>query len=239
MTTIIAECGINFSPDKKLALEMIAEAKRCGADIAKFQLYKPEELLNPDDFIAQYGRESWECVKAAELLLSDCWELRRKAAEVDIELMFSVFHERYIPGCESLGVKRYKIASNQVHNRELIKAVKDTGKPLIISCPNGKLPETWDTEDKLLFCVPMYPATPAMYEGVDYGCFDGISDHTIGIGTSIEAIKNGAQIVEKHFTLDRKMPGPDQVVSIEPLQLEALVTYGREAVNSQEVNGED
>lgn len=238
---IVAECGVNHNGDMCLAAEMIREAKRCGADVAKFQVYKPERLLDKDHPVL---KPHWDTILKTELTRNNVKFLKQMCDTEEIEFLASVFHPDRVPWTEEIEMKRYKIASRSIYDEELAAAIADTGKPILLSYGYflpGRAPEilklgyAWK-QTKLLYCVSQYP-TPfteiQFYKKAQGGyisrssiftrhAYDGFSDHTTGITASIVAMSLGARIIEKHFTLNRSLPGPDQTCSIEPHELKQL-----------------
>ncbi len=210
--TIIAEIASNHCGDMNLAKCLIYEAKLQGADIAKFQLFDSKAL---------YGE-----YKDYELTKEQTFELADYCKQVDIEFLSSVFDLERIKWCEEIGVKRYKIATRSNQNKELIEAICETGKPVIISSAPFKTPYKWD----FLYCIPLYP-TPLeklALDSVDFSRdYDGFSDHTLGIMASQVALSRGACIIEKHFKLDNNPPNPDYSCSITPKELRQLVEFAR------------
>jgi sialic acid synthase SpsE len=219
--TIIAEIGHNHMGYMRHAKLLIDEAKACGADIAKFQAYDTEKIKKP--WQSRYFE-----LKLSEHTKEEFKELKEYCDKVGIEFMASAFDVERVGWLEEIGVKRHKLASRSINDTELIKAMEATGKPIIASL--GR----WDKEDlpviknaEFLHCVSEYPAyinnLPNFGEK-----YKGFSDHTIGCYWAREAIKRGATIIEKHFTLDRRLPGNDQKGSADPTDLKDLITYARQ-----------
>lgn len=230
---IIAEIGINHCGSLDCARAMILEAKMCGADVAKFQIYVPERVLDLEHPVI---REHWGAIKAAELSLGDTCFLKGICDLAGIEFLASVFHPDRVEWTEEIGMERYKIASRSMYDEDLARAIHATGKPAIISYGyydgrrdslrvlDGSYLGTHKIH-KTLYCVSQYPAPLSetrLSNKFGYGGYDGFSDHTVGITASVVAMSLGAKIIEKHFTLDRTLPGPDQVCSIEPDELRRL-----------------
>lgn len=233
--TIIAEIGINHNGDMVLAEEMIHIAKECGANVAKFQIYKPGR-----DGLTQKSRRTpnivkhWEAIKATELSFQDVRFLKGVCDSAGIEFFASVFHPNSVGWTEQIGMKRYKIASCSMYNKVLAEAIAATGKPIILSWgfyePEKGYPTllqwplAW-ARTRHLYCISKYP-TPlnelGFHENIFGGRYEGFSDHTVGITASVVAMSLGATIIEKHFTLDRRSPGPDQAGSMEPDELHQL-----------------
>lgn len=208
---LIAEIGQNHCGDMKLAQRLISAAKENGADLVKFQLYNHKILYKDHPEIPD-----------VELSFDQAQMLFNYGKEVGIEVFFSVFDVERVGWCEKIGVKRYKIASNKT--REVVGAVRDTRKPVIISF-NNTMPDGAKKEHKFLFCISEYPATIKHLELIKFGdgnySFDGFSDHTIGLDAAKMALARGATIIEKHFAIDHKT-GVDAEWSMTPDELKEL-----------------
>ncbi|OFW54470.1 MAG: hypothetical protein A2163_07185 [Actinobacteria bacterium RBG_13_35_12] len=220
---IIAELGNNFLGNIDWAKKMIWEAKKCGADIAKFQLYNIDKIKKPWQsryFELMMGQLTFKQVK----------ELKKECDKAGIEFMASVFDIERVVWCEMLGVKRYKIASRSIHDTELIKVLEKTKKSIIASLGDWNKKELPKIKNaQFLYCVSEYPAYftngtfPAKFDK-----YEGFSDHSIGMYWCREAVKRGATIIEKHFTLNKDLPGHDQKGSAEPWELKDFVSYCRQ-----------
>lgn len=232
MTTIIAEIGINHQGNLAIAVGMITLAKVCGADIAKFQLYDPDKLLSCDDFTL----DDWEIIKKTKMDFYDVKFLKRVCDKEGIEFMASAFDLERLGWLEQLGVKRHKIASRSIYDREYCEAVKATGKPTFISLgmqDDKKEPYSATLHrlgwGKFMYCISEYPTPLNKIERWMMDPFKtiyrGFSDHTKGITSSQCAIAYGLPYVEKHFTLDKTLPGPDHVCSATPEELKALCKF--------------
>lgn len=225
---IIAEIGQNHNGDIGLAKQLICEAKACGADVAKFQLYDARRLFPQDN-------NPWfEYNCTTEISRQQLDELVRECERVGIEFMASVFDTERVVWLEEVGVRRYKIASRSIGDRELISALAETGKPLLVSLG------MWHEEEfpiidttapvDFLYCISKYP-TPledVHLALVDFDLYSGFSDHTMGITAPVAALARGARIIEKHFTLDKAMYGPDHAGSMTSEELRALHHYRTE-----------
>lgn len=223
---IIAEAGHNHMGYMRHAKLLIEEAKACGCDAIKFQFYDANKIKKP-----------WQS-RYFELLLSEhtkeeAIQLKQWCYEVGIEFMASAFDTERLSWLEELGVKRHKIASRSIYEKDMIDAMEKTGKPLIASL--GKtdargIPEIKNCD--YLFCIAEYPTymTPDMFPakfGKDEK-YQGFSDHTIGCYWAREAVKRGATIIEKHFTLSKDLPGHDQKGSADPTEMKDFVTFCRQ-----------
>ncbi len=221
---IIAEVHPQHGGSPFAIREMIREAKRHGADVAKFQLYDAEALLGPE----------WGYL---ELTRDDVFRIREWCDEEEIEFMASVFDEERLGWIEEVGVARHKIASGTVKNdRPLCQAILDLKKPTIVSLGHWSQPEKpFGESDRIsyLYCKARYPALLD-----DMGDFPddfaaaglaGYSDHTLGTEVSLLAIARGARIVEKHFTLDKMRTKPTEkahICSMTPDELAELRRTG-------------
>ena len=227
-TEVIAEIGQNHNGDMEIAKRMIRVAKLSGATTAKFQLYDAKALF-PKENNPWY---EYNC--ATELSRIQIEDLANECANSDIEFMASVFDVSRVEWLESVGVKRYKIASRSIRDRELIERIAQTGKPLILSLGmwEGKEFPQIDSSASVefLYCVSKYP-TPLQdlrLSEVDFNRYAGFSDHSIGISAAVAAVARGARIVEKHFTLDKTLYGPDHAGSMTPEELVSLTKFASE-----------
>jgi sialic acid synthase SpsE len=222
---IIAEIGQNHNGDMQLARRLIAEARTAGAHVAKFQVYDARALFPKE------GNDWFDYNCKTELSRADVETLARDCEREDIEFMASVFDVERIAWLEDVGMRRYKIASRSVNDRALIAAVAKTGKPVLVSLG------MWDGAGfpqigapggvEYLYCVSKYPTemSDLHFSKVDFVRYAGFSDHTIGIDAAIIALSRGARIIEKHFTLEKSMYGPDHSGSMTPSELAALSRF--------------
>jgi len=221
---LIAEVGHNHNGDMSIAKELIRCAKNSGADVVKFQLYDIDKIVPLDHewyWDLQRGQVSW----------SQWLEIVDECNRLGIEFMASAFDVERVGWCEEVGMKRYKVASRSIYNEELLEAIVQTGKDVLISLGkvNGrgipKLPPT--TKVGYLYCIAKYPVALAELKlgKVDWNKYAGFSDHTMGIEAAMVAISRGADIIEKHFTLSRAMDGCDHAGSMEPDDLAKLYHF--------------
>lgn len=226
MALLIAEIGHNGNGNMKLNKLMIEEAKACGADIAKFQLYDTDKIKKP-------WQSRYLELKMAELTKEEAFELKQHADKVGIEFMASAFDVDRVNWLEEMGVKRHKLASRSIRDKELIAIMEATGKPIIASLGawgEEELPNIANAE--FLFCVSEYPTYitekqfPHLFGEMEK--HQGFSDHSIGTYWAREAFKRGATVVEKHFTLSTQLPGFNQKGSMEPWELKDLAAYKRQ-----------
>lgn len=223
---IIAEIGQNHNGDMGIAKKLIEAAKENGADVAKFQLYDVDAIFPPDF-------EWYKEAKEAQMDKEQISELAAYCDKTGIEFMASVFDIGRMQWCEEIGMKRYKIASRSIYEHELIDAVAGTGKDIIASLGMYKEKDfpVINTKGRVdfLYCVAKYPTLPEDldFQEADFSRYSGFSDHTIGIEATLIAMARGAMIIEKHFTLDKNMHGPDHSGSMEPQELKEIVQYKR------------
>ncbi len=218
---IIAECGHNAMGYMRHTKLLIDEAKACGVDAVKFQAYDANKIKQP-----------WQS-RYFELLLSEHTkeefkEIKEYCDKVGIEFFASAFDVERLGWLEELGVKRHKLASRSIYDKELIEAMEKTGKPIIASLGRWnkeELPEIKNAQ--FLYCISEYPAYITSLPEFG-GKYTGFSDHTIGMYWCREAVKRGATIIEKHFTLSRLLPGNDQKGSADPTEMKDFVTYVRQ-----------
>lgn len=237
---IIAEAGINHNGDIEKAMLLIDEAVKCGADAVKFQTHLPEKEMLKDAFTADYvGDSLFDILKKVELSKEDHIKLKKYAEEKGILFLSTAFSREAADLLEEINVKAYKIGSGEMTNLPLIEHIAKKGKPMFISTGMSILEEIKETVDLvkklnnnfiILHCTSSYPTK---YEDVNLKVIEqlreefktpvGLSDHSLGIYTSLAAVVLGACVLEKHFTISREWPGPDQKASIEPRELKALV----------------
>ena len=243
---IIAEAGSNHNGKLEIAKKMIDVAAGAKADAIKFQIFKAESLYSKytPEFSYLKGQNVYELIKSVETPRKWIKELARYCKDKNIDFLASVFD---FDAVDILGkyVPAFKIASFEITDLELLKYAAEKGKPMIISTGMANLGEVEDAintiksvgnEDIiLLHCNSLYP-TPI--EVVNLRAMEtmrtafkvpiGFSDHTLGIHIPIAAVAMGACVIEKHFTLDRTLPGPDHSFAIEPDELKEMVRYIRE-----------
>jgi len=240
-TFIIAEAGANHNKDFNQALKLIDVAKESGASAVKFQTYSSETLYskNTPDF-AGYKNIN-QLIKDIELPREWQKDLKQYCDEIGIEFMSTPFDEQAVDELVGLGVKRLKISGFESTDWRFVNMVASTGLPLIISIGIGfelnkmghilNIVEVYGNDLTLLHCNNAYP-TPIRdinlnsmkaLQGFRNVNSIGLSDHTTSTLTPALAVAAGATTIEKHFTLDRNLPGPDHAFALEPYQLKEMV----------------
>jgi sialic acid synthase SpsE len=245
---VIAEAGANHNRDRGLARELIDVAARAGADAVKFQTYTGKDLYSSKTPRFDYLDDPRS---PAELLddiaLPREWqaELAEHASERGIAFFSTPFDHAAVDGLRELGVPAMKIASFEIVDLPLIRHAAETGVPVIVSTGMATYGEIEDAlgaveaagnrSVALLRCASVYPSPPeimnlrAMTTMRDaFGVPVGLSDHTTGVAVAAGAAALGAELVEKHFTLDRGMEGPDHPFALEPDELRAMIAGIRE-----------
>lgn len=246
-TFIIAEAGANHNRDFEQAKSLIDVAKESGADACKFQTYSSETLYskNTQDF-AGY-KDINKLIKNIELPREWQSDLKSYCDEVGIEFMSTPFDESAVQQLTDIGVKRMKIAGFESTDLRFVDMVASAGLPLIISLGIGSdfsiIPRIMDIASKrgvddvtFLHCNNAYP-TPAQDANLDTikslaldtRYRTGISDHTMSPLTPALAVAAGATVVEKHFTLSKRLSGPDHPFALEPHELKEMVDHIRYA----------
>ena len=243
---VIAEAGVNHNGDLDRARKMIDVAADCGADAIKFQTFSADRLASPSAPKAEYqvattgaAGSQHAMLKSLELSAADHRDLQAHCRERGILFLSTPFDEESADFLASLDVPAFKISSGDLTNHPLILHACGKGRPVILSTGMASLDEVSSAaavargagaDFALLQCVSNYPADPAEVNlrvmqtySEKFGVPVGYSDHTLGIAVPIAAVALGAAILEKHFTLDRALPGPDHAASLEPAELKAMM----------------
>ncbi len=248
-TFIIAEAGVNHNGSIEIAKKLIDVASQAGADAVKFQTFKAKNLVSKNAQKANYQKETtdedesqYEMIKKLEFDVDTHKELMRYCDEKEIIFLSTPFDLESIELLYELGLEIFKIPSGEITNLPYLRAIGRLQKRVILSTGMADLGEIEDALDLLLdsgtkrenitvlHANTMYPTpmedvnlramqTIASAFGVDVG----YSDHTLGIEVPIAAVAMGARVIEKHFTLDRDMEGPDHKASLEPVELKMMV----------------
>jgi len=244
---IIAEAGVNHNGDLDLAKRLIDAARMAGAEAVKFQTFAADRLVTPDAPKTEYQKlttgsaeTQLEMLRRLELPAEAHGPLMEYCKRRGLLFLSTPFDEECADMLEALQVGAYKVSSGELTNLPLLAHIARKGKPLIVSTGMASLGEVetavatvrdaGNPALALLHCVSNYPAAPqdvnlrAMRTlELAFGRPVGYSDHTMGIEVSIAAVALGACIIEKHFTVDRSLPGPDHQASLVPDELAALV----------------
>ncbi|MDT2761857.1 N-acetylneuraminate synthase [Aerococcus urinaeequi] len=244
---IIAEAGVNHNGSLELAKKLVDAAKDAGADCVKFQTFVSKNIVSKNAVKAEYQKQQTEpeesqqgMLKKLELSFDEFVELNEYCKSKSIEFMSTAFDFDSIDFLDGLEMGTWKIPSGDITNLPYLIKIANLNKPVIVSTGMSTmedirstikaLKENGATELTVLHCTTEYP-TP--FEDVnlramntikeEFGVKVGYSDHTKGIEVPIAAVALGATVIEKHFTLDRNMEGPDHKASLEPNELKAMV----------------
>lgn len=248
-TYIIAEAGVNHNGKLELALSLCDAAKEAGVDCVKFQTWQTEKIVTRETKKATYQSENtknpaesqFDMLKKLELSYEDFLDIQKHCNEIGIDFLSTPDEEYSLSFLmKELNLPTIKIGSGEVTNIPYLRQMAAYGKPIILSTGMSTLAQVATAYDTLLsggapsvallHCTTNYPCPKnevnlrAMQTLKDaFKCQVGYSDHTMGIEIPIAAVAMGAEIIEKHFTLDRKMEGPDHKASLEPQELKAMV----------------
>lgn len=243
---IIAEAGVNHNGDIKIAKKLIDQAKVCGADIVKFQTFNPKKLVAKNAEMANYQKENLgieetqeEMLQKLSLKQEEFIELADYCKKVGIRFLSTPFEIESIKFLNGL-VDIWKIPSGEITNYPYLVEIAKTGKRVLLSTGMSSMEEVSNAvevlkafgagEIVLLHCTTNYP-TPMEDVNLNamltmkkqFNCEVGYSDHTKGIEVAIAASAMGASVIEKHFTIDKSMDGPDHKASIEPQELKEMI----------------
>jgi N-acetylneuraminate synthase len=244
---IIAEAGVNHNGDIGLAKKLIDAAKEAGADAVKFQTFKAEEVVCQKTRKAQYQIDNtgnlesqYDMIKSLELSYEDFTELKKYADNKGITFLSTPFDNGSADFLDDLDIPLFKISSGDITNIPLLEHIGKKQKPVILSTGMSTLGEVEEAVEALkssgtenitlLHCTTSYPAP---MESINLSAMEtlscafklpvGYSDHTEGITIPIAAVSLGAVVIEKHFTVDKKLPGPDHKASLDPDELNSMV----------------
>jgi len=263
-TIIIAEAGVNHNGDLILAKNLVSAAAEAGADYVKFQTFKANKIVSRTAKKAAYqernindGDDS-QYAMLKQLEMPEEWhsQLIQYANEQGIRFLSTGFDQDSIDFLDQLGALLFKIPSGEITNKPYLRHIAKKGKPVIMSTGMATLEEIKAAVDVLcengisknvitvLHCNTEYP-TPMEDVNLkamltiqkELGVKIGYSDHTNGIEVPIAAVALGATIIEKHFTLDRNLPGPDHKASLEPDELKAMIAAIRNIEKAISGNG--
>lgn len=247
---IIAEAGVNHNGDIMMAKKLIDTAVEANVDYVKFQTFRADKLVSRDAKKATYQSKNigndddsqYNMLKNLELSHEDHLELMIYCEQRSIKFFSTAFDVEGVHYLNDLGLQLFKVPSGEITNYPYLKAIASFNKFVILStgmCTEIEIKEAFDvlvseglSKDKIsiLHCNTEYP-TPMKDVNLmamlsiqrEFGVEVGYSDHTLGIEISIAAVALGAKIIEKHFTLDRTLPGPDHLASLEPDELKEMV----------------
>jgi N,N'-diacetyllegionaminate synthase len=244
---VIAEAGVNHNGSIDFALQLIEAAKASGADAVKFQSFRAEQLATQSAHKAAYqertterSESQFEMLKRLELDAGGHQRLSKHCKNLGIAFLSSPFDCQSVDLLDAIGVPLFKVPSGEITNFPFLQHVASKGKPIILSTGMSTLGEVEEaievirkagtTDLTLLHCVTEYPAP---YEEINLRAMEtmrrafnlpvGYSDHSPGIEIAIAATAMGAEVIEKHFTLDRSLPGPDHAASLEPSELKEMI----------------
>ena len=248
-TLIIAEAGVNHNANLELAFQLVDAAVTAGADVVKFQTAKAEEVVTRFGAMAEYqivntgkNESQLEMTKKIHLPMEDFIEIQKYCLKKKIVFATTAFGLLSLEFIRRLNLDFYKIPSGEITNLPYLRKVGRFNKPIILSTGMSTLTEIADaiqvleasgcskTNITILHCTTEYPAPmkdvnllamKAIKEQLEVGI--GYSDHTLGIEIPIAAVALGATVIEKHFTIDRNLPGPDHKASLEPGELKTMV----------------
>lgn len=246
-TYIIAEAGVNHNGKLELALQLCDAAKEAGVDAVKFQTWKTANIVTVQARQAVYQTENtgvtesqFEMLKKLELSYDHFRHIQDYCKEIGIEFLSTPDEEESLEFLMSLDLPFVKVGSGEVTNISYLRKIASYGKPVVLSTGMSTLAQVATAYDtllqsgapkvSLLHCTTNYPCP---YEEVNlramqtlkeaFKCQVGYSDHTMGVEIPVAAVAMGAEIIEKHFTLDRTMAGPDHKASLTPDELKLMV----------------
>ena len=263
-TIIIAEAGVNHNGDFDSAIKLIDVAADSGADYVKFQSFKADKLVTKSAPKAEYQKinindsDDSQYLMLKKLEMPEKWhhDLKEYSNSKGIKFLSTGFDEESVDFLDRLGVDLFKIPSGEITNKPFLQHIARKGKDIVLSTGMANLKEVKSALDVLylegikksqvtvLHCNTEYP-TPmedvnllAMKQMTkDLKVKVGYSDHTLGIEVPIAAVALGARVIEKHFTLNRNLPGPDHAASLEPAELKAMVNAIRNIEKAIAGNG--
>jgi N-acetylneuraminate synthase/N,N'-diacetyllegionaminate synthase len=247
---IIAEAGVNHNGSYENAKKLILAGAEAGVDYVKFQTFKASKLVSKDAEKADYQKRNtndesisqFEMLKKLEMPEKWHYDLIKYAESLNIKFLSTGFDEESIDFLESINIDLFKIPSGEITNKPFLEHISKKKKPIIISTGMANLEEVraaievlqnngiQKTSITILHCNTEYP-TPMLDVNLkamltlkeEFEVNIGYSDHTLGIEVPIAAVALGAKVIEKHFTLDKNMDGPDHKASLDPMELKQMV----------------
>jgi N-acetylneuraminate synthase/N,N'-diacetyllegionaminate synthase len=262
--TIIAEAGVNHNGNREQAARLINVAANAGADFVKFQTFNVDKITSKKAGKADYQKNignkddsQYDMLKDLELSDEDHRFLVKKCEEYDIQFLSTAFDIDSIELLDALGLPFFKSPSGEITNYPYLRALGEKGKPVVLSTGMATMEEVKEAigvltefgltkqQITVLHCNTEYP-TPMEDVNLkamntiekELGVDVGYSDHTLGIEIPIAAVARGAKVIEKHFTLDRELPGPDHRASLEPDELNKMVEAIRNTEKALSGDGE-
>ena len=255
-TFIIAEAGVNHNGDINLAYKLCDAAKYAGVDAIKFQTWKTEKIVTKQASMADYQKENtqkeqsqFDMLKALELSYSEFVEIKKYCDKIGLIFLSTGDTPEDIDFLNTLDIPLIKLGSGDITNIPFLRYIGSCKKPIILSTGMSYLSqvekayytllESGAPTVAILHCTTNYPcpmnevnlkAMQTLKEA--FKCQVGYSDHTMGIEVPIAAVAMGAEIIEKHFTIDRNLDGPDHKASLEPQELKAMVQAIRNIENA-------
>ena len=246
---IIAEAGINHNGQLRKALRMVDVAKNSGADAIKFQIFNAEDVVTPDAKLSNYAiknmktkNKQLKVIKKYQLSYHQHLKLMDYCKYKKIEYLCSAFDNNSLIFLKKNKIKEFKIPSGEITNYPYLKLLGSFNKKIILSTGMSTISEIKKAINilisggckksniSLLHCNTDYPTKPSDLNLLAikklkkiFKMKIGLSDHSLGVEASVAAVALGAKIIEKHFTLSRKMRGPDHIASLEPSELNNLV----------------
>lgn len=249
---IIAEIGVNHNGDIRIAKKLVDVAKEANVDCVKFQTFFTEDVIAEGAPLADYQKKSSsaktqrELVKKLELSMPSFEEIKNYAEKSGLIFLSTPFDFRSVDLLNKLDVDGFKVSSGDLNNKPFLEKIASSHKPIILSTGMANLQEIQESVDwivkggctsySLLQCTSSYPTQihdcnlatiPLLQKEFDVPI--GFSDHTVDSIASIVSVGLGAKIIEKHITLDKKMEGPDHILSTEPHELKSFVANIRNA----------
>lgn len=245
---IIAEAGVNHNGNINIAKKLCFAAKEAGADVVKFQTWVTEKIITPNVKQADYQVENtgsnqsqFDMLKALELSYDEFRDIKRYCDEIGITFASTADEPDSLDFLVNLGIPFIKIGSGEIGNIPYLRYMGTKRMPVILSTGMSSLGDVeislqalrdgGATDITLLHCTTSYPCpyTDVNLKAMDtlknaFGVEVGFSDHTVGIEVAIAAVARGAKVIEKHFTLDRSMEGPDHKASTEPDEFKTMVS---------------
>lgn len=246
-TYVIAEAGVNHNGDVQIAKQLCLAAKNAGADAVKFQTWITDNIITKNVKQADYQAENtgrnesqYEMLKKLELTFDQFREIKKYCDEIGIEFASTADDEESLDFLVELGIPFIKVGSGDVGNISYLRYIGSKKRPVILSTGMSTLADVevslkalrdgGATDIKLLHCTTNYPCP---FDSVNLKAMDtlhnafglkvGYSDHTVGIEVPVSAVARGAIVIEKHFTLDCNMEGPDHLASTEPEEFKKMV----------------